>query len=242
MNYLFLNSYFNTIEKRIADDVDFDRMINSDNEKKAYDVLQDTNYASWALESSSLEDIFRNEKIFFCKELIRFGFPELVDLFCLRSDITNLRIILKEKLFGLDSGEIVFSMKEKDQLLEEFKKEIKIAETKENPGDLDDYLTEIYLERLKKYTKKEKEIQTFIKDYQKIITEFLGEERDKKIKKLEDDFISENTKKNEGLAPILAFFMKKWKAEKKIKSIICGKQINFSPAKTRELVEDLQAL
>lgn len=242
MKYFFLNSYFNALEKHLADEIDFNRMINSENEDKAYQVLQDTNYAKWALANEPIDKVFEQEKIFFSRDLDKMGFTCLAGLFCLKADITNLRIFLKKKIFGFDSGDLLLWGKNEQELEQEFEKEIQESGKLKNALELDDYLTKVYLDRLEYQTKKDKSIQKFIKEYRQINSTLSGEEKHQAIKKMEDDFIAEHTKQNEGLSPILAFFMKKSKIEKKIKTIISGKQINFTPSKIKEMIENLQTL
>ncbi len=242
MKYLFLNSYLNAIEKHIADQIDFDRMVNAQDCQKAMEVLQDTDYGRWALETDNLEEIFQKEKSFFRGELSKMGSGELMDLYCLRADIVNLRVFLKRKIFNLDSGTLVDWGKGEKELIEEFSPEIETAKKKETPAKLDDYLTEVYLQRLKEFAKESQEMTDFIEEYESILADYEGEIRDKKIKELEDQFIKSHSGKNEGLAPIFSFFMKKWRAEKKIRTIITGKKIEFSPKKIKNLVEDLRSL
>ncbi len=242
MKYLFLNSYLNAIEKHIADQIDFDRMINAESKKKAMEVLQDTDYGKWALETDNLEEIFEKEKSFFVEELSRMGVGGLRDLFSLRADIVNLRVFLKRKFFNLESGSLVEWGKDEKELMEFFEEEIEVAKEIDSPAKLDDYLTEVYLEKLKEFSAGEKVVEKFIDNYQEILSNYQGEIKDKKTKDLEDEFISENTKKNVGLAPVFAFFMKKWRAEKKVRTIITGKEIEFSPKKIKNLVEDLRSI
>ncbi len=242
MNYLFLNSYFNAIEKNIADDIDLDRMINSESTAKACEVLQDTDYGKWVLESDKWEDVFKKEKEFFRKELFKMGAGELTDLFSLKADITNLRIFLKETLFNLDSGQLLDWGKSEEELRKEFEEEMEEAKKKESPSDLDDYITRVYLERLKRYAGRDKAVKNFISDYLEIMDNLSGEERDEKLKNLEREFIALNSVKNEGRAPLLAFFMKKWLAEKRIKAIIGAKEMSFSPKEIKKIIEDIRAL
>ncbi len=242
MKYLFLNSYLNAIEKHIADDVDFDRMINAENEAKAYEILQDTDYGRWALETDDLEEVFEKEKSFFQNDLSRMGVESLKNLYSLKADIVNLRIFLKREIFDLDSGELLEWGKDEKELIEEFSEEIEKAKKMESPDKLDDYLTEVYFDRLGDFAEKSKIVKSFVEDCKEVLSEYTGEIKDKKIKELEDNFISENTKKNEGLAPIFAFFMKKWRAEKKIRTIITGKRMEFSPREIKDLVKDLRSL
>ncbi len=242
MKYLFLNSYLNAIEKHVADQIDFDRMVNSDTSKQAFEVLNDTDYGKWITQSDCLEEVLKKEKIFFSQDLKKMGGKPLVDLFSLKADIINLRVHLKRKVFKLDSGNLLSWGKSEKELKKEFEEEISIAENKETPAKLDDYLTEVYFNRLEKYAGNSDAVKKLIKDYRLILKNYEGEIRDKKIKKLEEDFISLYSGKNEGLAPILAFFMKKWRAEKKIRTIMTGKKINFEPKKIKKLVEDLRSL
>lgn len=242
MKYLFLNSYFNAREKQIADPVDFERMIGKESFKESFEVLQDTDYSKWALETDDLSQIFRKEKVFFRNELIKLGAKELTNLFFLRADITNLRIYLKSTLFDLDSGDLLEWGKSEKQLKSTFEKEIKEASDLDTPAKVDDYLTEVYLKKLEEFAGKDKSVLKFIEKYREIIDGFEGESRENRLKDLEDEFISSQTKKNEGLAPILAFFMKKWRAEKKIKAIMDGKKIGFNPKEIKSLTENLRAL
>ena len=242
MKYLFLNSYLNAIEKHIADQIDFDRMINAESKSKAMEILQDTDYGRWALESNDLEEIFEKEKSFFIDELSRMGVSNLKDLYSLRADIVNLRVFLKGKLFNLDSGSLVDWGKQESELVDEFAEEIERAKEIDSPAKLDDYLTEVYLDRLEEFAKDDGEVKEFVQDYKEILNDYEGEIKDRKVKSLEDDFIFENGKKNVGLAPVFAFFMRKWRAEKKVRTIITGKEIEFSPKKIKNLVEDLRSI
>lgn len=242
MKYLFLNSYLNAIEKHIADQIDFDRMINAKDRSDAMDVLQDTDYGRWALESDDLEEIFESEKTYFSNDLAKMGAEKLKDLFSVRADIVNLRVFLKREMFNLDSGSLLNWGKNEKQLLEEFEEEIEGAKKINSPAKLDDYLTEVYLDRLAEFSKGEAVVESFIAEYREILADYEGKTKDQKIKKIEDDFIFENKKKNEGLAPVLAFFMRKWRAEKKVRTIITGKEIEFSPKKIKNLVEDLRSI
>ncbi len=237
MKYLFLNSYFNAIEKHVADSVDFDRMINSPDWKKAFEVLQDTDYGKWALETKSLEKIFESEKEFFARELERMGAGQLVDLYSLRADIVNLRIFLKDTLFNYDAGPLLTWGKSEKELQDYFASEIEKAKEFETPAEMDDYIFEVYLGRLEKFGGKEKEVARFLEDYKESL-----ESEKSDLQKIEDDFIAENCKKNEGLAPILAFFMKKWKAEKIVRTIMTGKEIGLKPVEIKKMIEDIKAL
>lgn len=242
MKYFFLNAYFNAVEKHLADETDFLRMINSENESQAYNVLQDTNYAKWALQNSPIEKVFEEEKAAFCREISRMGFSFLAGLFSLKADITNLRIILKKDIFGLEAGNLIGWAKNEKDLRCEFEQEIEQARKEKNPAKLDDYLKQIYLERLEKYAKQEKAVYNFVKEYRQLDKDLTGQEKHYALKKLEDEFIAEHTRQNEGLSPVFAFFMKKWQIEKKIKAVISGKQVNFPAQKIKNIIENLQAL
>ncbi len=242
MKYLFLNSYFNAIEKHIADQIDFDRMINAEDKQGAMDILQDTDYGRWAVESSNLEEIFEKEKSFLANELVKMGAEELKDLYSLRADIVNLRVFLKREVFNLDSGSLVDWGKGQEELVDEFKEEIGKAQEIDSPAKLDDYLTEVHLNKLEEFSKGDKDVEKFIEEYRGILDSYQGEIKDKKIKELEDNFVFKNKKKNQGLAPVFTFFMRKWRAEKKIRTIITGKEIEFSPKKIKNLVEDLRSI
>ncbi len=242
MKYLFLNSYLNAREKHLADDIDFGRMINAETAEKAFEVLQDTDYGKWALDTEDPEEVFEKEKLFFRKDLKRIDASRPAELFSLKENIDNLRSVLKKEIFGTEIDEFDISEKEKDELLKNFKEEVEEAKKKKTPAELDDYLTEVHLERIKESAGKDKEVKRFVQRYKSALEDFSGKERDDRIRNLEDDFISENTKKNEGFSPIMAFFMKKWKAEKKIRTIIAGKRMGFEPAKIKELVNDLKSI
>jgi hypothetical protein len=149
---------------------------------------------------------------------------------------------LKNQLFNLQSGDLLDWGKSKKELERDFKEEIREAKDKETPALLDDYLTEIYLKKLKEVTDKDKEIKKFINEYELILNDCQGEVRAQKLREAENKFIFEQEKKNSGLASVLAFFMKKWRAEKMIKTIIDAKKIGFSPQEIKNLTEGLRAL
>ncbi len=242
MKYFFLNAYLNTIEKHLADEIDFNRMINSQNENQAYNVLQDTNYGKWALQDDPLEKVFAEEKNAFCRDLCRMGFVSLARLFSLKQAITDLRLILKKEIFGIKEAEPTYQAKSEKNIRLDFQREIEKARTKKTPAELDDYLQQVYLDRLEQYAAEDKAARAFIKAYRCLEKDSDREKKHFSLKQLEEDFITEYSRQNEGFSPIFAFFMKKWQIEKKIKTIISAKQFNFSTQKIKDLTQHLQAL
>ncbi len=240
--YLFLNSYFEAREKHIADKTDFDRMINGKDKSFAMEVLQDTDYATHALEEESLDLIVEKEKDSFKKDLIKMGFQRLADLYFLREDVANLRAILKNKIFRSEEKKLALTGRDEKELKKRFPEAFQEAKNCKSPAELDDYLTKIYLESLECCARKDKRVESFVKSYRESLENFSGKEREGKIKALEKGFLEENRKDNEGLAPILAYFMQKWRAEKFIKAIISGKEAGLSPSEIKTLIEDLRIL
>lgn len=235
MSYLFLNSYLDAREKHIANDVDFERMINEKNRSACMKVLQDTDYGIHALDKDDLDEILFSEKVSFRKDLIKLGFSQVAQLFLLREDISDFRSALKEDVFEVNSK---ISEGRKRDLYEKFKEELAEAKRKSSPAELDDYLTEVFLERLKKFVKGDKESEKFIEKYKKL----LWENREKELIQLEKDFVINNRKKNESISPVLAYLMQKWRAEKVIRSIVLSKELGFSTSRIQELTNQVRAL
>ncbi len=240
--YLFLNSYFEARQKHVADHTDFDRMMNSEDRESAMEVLHDTDYGVHALESNSLEETIGKEKRAFKEQLSRMGYERLTDLYFLKEDMSNLRMILKEKATGVDAGELIPSGKSKEELKREFEEELREIEEMKDPAELDDRITELKLGKLKEHAKESPETEQFTREYEEALKNLSGEEREKRIREIENDFLEEHKKENEGLAPILAYFMQKWRAEKFIRAIISGKEADLSPSKIKEIIYSLRIL
>lgn len=242
MKHLFLNSYFEAREKHVANSTDFSRMINGKDSNSAMEVLQDTDYGVFALETKSLKDIIEKEKLSFKRDLVKMGFEDLANLYFLREDFVNLSIILKKEMLEVDTGELSSLGREEKKLREDFKEIVETAKKIKDPSELDDYLTECYLASLGRYVDIDKRTKDFVSSYKEILRNKEGEEREKEIRKLEENFFQENRRDNEGLAPILAYFMQKWRAEKFIKAIISGKEAGLSPDDIKDIIYSLRIL
>ncbi len=234
MKYLFLNSYLDAREKHIADKTDFERMMGSKDHLSALQILQDTDYGVHALDSKDLEEIILKEKMSFRDDLFKMGFSLLAELYLLKDSFTNLRLFLKGREDYLPSG------KGEKQLKEDFSEIIEKLSKIKDKEKRDDHLTEIYLEKIRDYG--EKEVKEFVENYLKVLKTFSKEEREEKLRDLEKSFILENRKKNEGLSPILAYFLQKWIAEKTIRAIIRGKEAGLTVSQLKEVISNIRAL
>ncbi len=241
MKYLFLNSYLEAREKHIANWTDFDRMINSKDKRSALEVLQNTDYGIYALESDSPEEIIRKEKESFRKDLVKMGYQHLADLYFLKEDITNLRILLKNKLLGTKT-ELNPLGKDERNLKKEFEEEMKEAGKIKSFALLDDHLTEIHLKRMKEHAKEDNKTNSFINEYEEVLRNSSGKAREERIREIEEDFMRSKRKENEGLAPVIAYFMQKWRAEKFIKTIISGKEAGLFPSEIKTVLHNLRIL
>lgn len=114
MSYVFFTYWSRTKEKHIADEIDFNRMINASSFNDAFKVLQDTDYAPYALnkKAEDYKGALKEEKEELKKTLQRMGLEKevlaLLDLE--QKDVLETKIKdSKVKVFLKEYGEILQS-------------------------------------------------------------------------------------------------------------------------------------
>ncbi len=150
MKHLFFIYLSRAKEKHIADETDFSRMINSSGLDEAFKVLQDTDYAPYALskKADEYESLLDEEKKAFKDSFLKLGAKgELLEILSLRQD--NISKIIKKikskevkvflKSYGekisslinsLKEGEIEEAKRKEEELIEEEKEFILNSEMK----------------------------------------------------------------------------------------------------------------
>ncbi|MDD3728894.1 MAG: hypothetical protein PHH50_01045 [Candidatus Pacebacteria bacterium] len=122
MKHLFFIYWARAKEKWVVDSTDFSRMINALTLKEAFKVLQDTDYAPYALskDSSNYEDVIKEEKEEFKKILLKMG---------AKDEILNLLSLNQENVFEtakkIKSKKVSAFLKSYGQLLKEFEETAK---------------------------------------------------------------------------------------------------------------------
>lgn len=114
MSYVFFTYWSRAKEKHIADEIDFNRMINASSFNDAFKVLQDTDYAPYALNKKpeDYKETLKEEKEELKKTLQRMGLEKevlaLLDLE--QKDVLKAKIKdSKVKAFLKEYGEILQS-------------------------------------------------------------------------------------------------------------------------------------
>ncbi len=251
MNYLFPITYFNAFEKNLPDDIDLERMIACEGFEKAMGVLQDTHYAEFASQdsSSSLSDIIEKEEISFRSSLSSMGFNDkIIEFLYLREDLFNLGLDLKKEIFSVDylesdfvvgSGLSVRDLREKYSPLVETIKKTDFKDLIE----FDSVIQKIYFQEVIKMSEKikSKDLKKFFIDYNTVLSE-KTDEKENKLKKIEEYFLEKNKWKIEGLASVFTFFLKRNLAKKKLKIILSAKKIKLEVEEINKLIENLPAL
>lgn len=153
MKHLFFIYSSRAKEKYIPDSTDFSRMINANSFEEAFKVLQDTNYASYALGRSPFdyEDILEEEKEDFKNELIKVGAKdEILDIISLKREnifkalkkikskdvilfLEDHKSILNSFIKDLENGELE-KAKEKEEIMEKKEKEFILKSEMKSEG------------------------------------------------------------------------------------------------------------
>ncbi len=239
MKYLYYVSNMISKEKYIADENDFQRMISSVTLGGALKVLHDTDYGSYFSAESTLEEIMEREKEGNYKMLTKMGLEKkVIDFLFLPVDMLNLRFALKRDFFGIEGRNYSFGKKE-EKLKEEYREEIEEAKQKKTPAELDDFLTKIFIEKMKKSAKQDQLLFDFLEKYEK---ELFSENKKDNLVLIENEFLEEARRKSEGLAPIFAYFMRKWRAEKTVRAIYEAKKMEIPQEKIYKLLKEIRAL
>jgi len=113
-DYTFSSTYLRTIEKKLLDKTDIDRMIGAKDASEALKVLENTNYAKEFKDSISKIPAREFRKILLVdlekwKDLLCFLTDDqaLIKLILIYFDIHNIRVFFKEKLFGTDLSDCI---------------------------------------------------------------------------------------------------------------------------------------
>ncbi len=244
MKYLFFISWLRAREKKLADQVDFDRMVSASNMEESFRVLNDTDYAPYlqGKAHSDIEEIIEEERKDFRKNLLKMGMDkDFLDVLFFKDDMSIISKEIKKDLFEKEAkgGKSLSKKKDTDTV-----KEIKKA-SPEKPEDVDDILLEKYFQKTIDFLKKNKEksLETFFSNYSEIInkeTDF--QKRDESILKMENEIIEKGREDVEGAAPIFAFFIKKRRAEHFIRTIFSGKRMNMDSREIYKLLIEKRAL
>jgi len=253
MKYISIVSYFKAREKHLPDDTDFERMIGSPNLKKAMGVLQDTYYASFVsqMKDFSLNELLQKEESFFKQNLRRIGLStEAIDFLYLKENIFNLGLVLKHEMFRVSINQDSFSpfgIKKTDQLKEKYSSLIEYLKHlhPKNQNKIDEILTKLYFQKSIELSKKfrARDLQSFFQEY---LQKFKNLSKENKIEtflhQLEQDFIEKTNWKISGLAAVFSYFLKRKRAQKKLRAILSAKQLELNPDKINQLSNNLPAL
>lgn len=239
MKYLSPIAYFKAFEKKLPDGVDFERMISSTSFEESMTVLQDTHYAEFVSQDSNLtlEEILEKEDLSFREDLKKLGFSQkVIEFLFLKEDLFNLSLELKKEILGIDTTEKLYgSGLSIDDLKEKYSS--LVEEIKEDSLNIDEKVFQFYFEEAKRQAKKLKS-----KQIEKFFSEYVKKKDEKELEKLEKRFLEENKWRINGLDGVFSFFLKRRKAEKKLKTILSSKQINLEVEKINKLTRNLPAL
>ena len=233
MRYLFFISWLKTREKKLADQIDFDRMINASSLEESFKVLNDTDYAPYIANKSYLdvEEVIKEEREGLKKSLKHMGMDQdLLDFLFSRDEIFALGRRLKEGEEIDDYQEIVKEIKERNP---------------QTAKEIDDFLVEIYFNQLIKFCldKKEKETAKILKDYwQEKISNDDPQTKEDLLIGLEEEIIKKSKDVFSGVLPLLSFFIRKRKIDSLIRGIFSAKRIGLSSSNIFNLSQKTRAL
>ncbi len=239
MHHLFFISFLKSREKEIADSTDFERMINAESDEEMARVLHDTDYGPYVSSSSSFDEIFKEEKKENRALIERMGISSRVkELIFLPADVFNMRVSLKNKMFGADLSFNSFGEKEKE-LRKKYADIFEKAEKLKDPAEVDDMLTKFMFERMEKLSKEDTLLFRFLGDYKEKV---LSLEKEEELIKREDAFLEEAKRKNEGLSPVFAHFMMKNRAEKVLRTISESRKTGAPKERVYKMIKNVRAL
>ncbi len=243
MRYLFFVAWLRAREKKLADAVDFDRMIGAPNIEESFKVLNDTDYGPFLSGKTYLEieEIIEKEKEDFKNNLNKMGLSKgALNLLFLKDDLILLGQELKEK---------IFKGSEKEELIKKYSSIAdKIQKTKpESAEKIDDLIIKIYFEKSIQFLKKtgEKEALSFFRNYWKRISQIKEEELEKReslLIEMEYKIVEKSIDSISGLMPILAYFIKKRRSENFVRTIFASKKIGLDSSKIYNLIEKTRTL
>lgn len=246
MKYLFLISWLRAREKKLVDSVDIDRMISVTSVEESFKVLNDTDYAPFISGEShkTIDNVIEKERNDLRNSLYLMDIErEAVDILFLRDEFSKISKEVKQDLFKRKEKQKGLSEKKKDS---DIIKEIK-ERSPNNPHEIDEILDEIYFERMISFLEKskEKEMADFFRRYEENIKNNKKSDkllRDDILKDLEDEIIEEESKQSDGFLPVLAFFIKKRRAEYLIKTILSAKRIGIDVKDIHNLTNKVRTI
>lgn len=233
MKYLFFVAWVRTREKNIADRTDLDRIIGASTMEEALRVLNDTDYAPFLLGKNhfQLEEIMIAERKDLRMTLERMGFGgDALDFLFLKEDLILLGGKIKRNLSEPTISD--------DKLIKKhpalFRK-IKQCSLS-TPEKIDDLLMRFYFEKAIRFCAKsgETEAGRIFKKYWRAVQKANPEQlvaRDGFLSDMEEEIIYKSREAVSGIMPILAFLIKKRRAEYFIKIVFAGKRIGLDEAK-----------
>ncbi len=214
MRYLFFVAWFKAREKKLADQIDFDRMIGAFSLEESFKVLNDTDYAPCISNKSYLdiEEIIDQERNSLRLMLSKMGMDkQLLSIIFLKQDLMD-------------------SIKNKESSDQEINQEIKKRDLSE-VNEIYDLIYEIYFKKLISFCKKTKEnkaVLFFDEYWHKLEKENDIQKRDAVLVEMESEIIDQSQNLTSGILPILAFFIRKKRIENFIRNIFSAKRIGFS--------------
>lgn len=246
MKYLFLISWLRAREKKLTDSTDIERMISASSVSESFKILNDTDYAPFIAGESynSIDNVIKKEHIDLKKSLSLMDIEEeAVDILFLRDKFAGEAVMLKDKMFNDKEKQKQLTEKKKDS---EIAKEVKERNPK-NPHEIDEILNDIYFERLIAFLKKNKEhyLTELFKEYERIVkTKNSNEDylKDDMLKNIEDQIIEAENKECDGFLPVLAFFIKKRRAEYVIRTILSAKRIGIDVKDIKSLIKEVKTI
>jgi len=243
MKYLFFVAWLRAREKKLADPVDFDRMIGAPNIEEGFKVLNDTDYGPFLSGKTYLqiEEIIEKEKEDLKKSLNKMGLSKgALNLLFLKDDLILLGQELKEKIFkGSEKEELIKKYPGIAQRIQKAKPE--------SAEKIDDLIIEIYFKKSIQFLKKikEEEALLFFSKYWKKISQTREEDlekRDSLLIEMEDEIVQKSVYSMSGLMPILAYFIKKRRSESFVRTIFASKKIGLDSSKIYNLIERTRTL
>ncbi len=244
MKYLFLVSWLRAREKKLTDNVDIDRMIGATSMEDSFRVLNDTDYAPYISSESyeDLESVIKKEREGFKKELSEIGLEKnTLDILFFRDDLDAAAKKVKE-IMSLEKKEQQDVLQQESELVKEI-----ANHNPPTPRHADDVVLSIYFKKTLSFLKKEKESELvdFFKKYQQTLVDTSKEDivkRDEFLLQLEEELIDKSKALIQGVAPLLAFFIKKRRAEHQIRVVLSSKRIGILSTEVYNLIKRKRAL
>ncbi|MFZ5354731.1 MAG: V-type ATP synthase subunit C [Bacillota bacterium] len=112
--YLYAGTRTRVLETRLLDRSKIERMIDAKNAEEVIKVLSETEYAT---SISEMNDVYDYESILLKEILKTYAYisevspePELTDIFLLKYDVHNLKVLLKSMILGEDNDSLLMNI------------------------------------------------------------------------------------------------------------------------------------